>query len=360
MKKTFLFLFMCLIVFSLAEARSLDISIDKNEVSANSEITISYNIQFDEVQSFSYKVGVKGNNVDVVLLDRNVTSDSESGQITWNTKNYPAGEYEAYVFISPSTYWPSSKFNILPYMDFNISETALDVFVYGKSATNSIKIDNTGNVPIFVSISPRGLKSEASIVPLTMNLSVNHSSSVLLSIEKPENNYNATLTFDISWENMSHTVEIPMEVYNPHVNITAENLTIEKTNESQIVKGTIFNNGNVPRDLTLVFHLSSGDKQAKLKLSPNKSFELNNTFPLNESVKSLEIKYIGSDGKEESIVKNFGLVSSLNFIPNKRALYYLGGLVLIVLIVYILLKLRKKRFSNEKIDLKKLNRTLGR
>ncbi|MCD6575591.1 MAG: hypothetical protein J7K73_00330 [Nanoarchaeota archaeon] len=361
--KKILFLLMFLVVISLANARSLDISIDKKELAANSEITITYSIKFDEVETFSYQVGIKGVNQTIVLLEKNVTTDSESGSITWNTQNYPAGEYEAYVFISPSTYWPSSKFEILPFMDFNISVQKLELFVYEKSITKSFEINNLGNVPIFVSLSPKGLKSESSIVPLTMNIGVNGSANVLFSVEKPKDNYNASLTVEASWGNLSQEVNIPIYVYNPIVIIEAENITLEKSDNLQVVTGVVFNKGNVPRDLTLTFYTDGKDVVDNIRIPAGKSYYLNYTFPLDTKVKSLEIAYINSNGKEETIIKNFGLLPSIHGIKfnfDKNTYYILGGIIVLIAAISLFLKFKKKKISEEGIDLEKLNRQLGR
>ena len=340
MKKLFVFFVLGVFVISLASARSLDISIDKKILNFSSDLNIDYSINFDEVQKFSYEIGIKGNGT-FPILNKTVMDDHASGQIIWNTKNFMAGTYEAYLFIYPSTYWPSGKFEILPYMNFGLSTDKLDVFVYGKSATKSFEIKNEGNVPIFVSLSPKGLKSEASFLPLTSKIGVNNSVSFLFSVEKPKNHDNATLTVEASWGNQSSKKEMQISVYNPIVVIEADNLTLKKQGNSQVVKGIILNKGNVYRDISLAIHLEDSDKNEKITLNPNKSFELNYTFPKDAKVKSLDITYINSDGKEATITKNFGLFSGISLFGNPLIL--LGGIIILILILYALFKLRKPK-----------------
>jgi hypothetical protein len=357
MRKLILLFVLALVIIPFASARSIDISIDKSEVSANSEIKVSYSISFDEVETFSYQVGIRGENQTIILVNDTLTDKSVSGVVNWNTKNYPAGEYEAFIFISPSTYWPSSKFKVLPYMDFNISAKKLDFFVYDKSLTKYITVNNLGNVPLFVSVSPKGIKSQASVLPLTSNVDVNSSTNFMISIEKPTNNYNATIDFEISWGNTTKNVAVPIEVYNPIVKILVENVTLKKAGESKIVEGVIYNKGNVYRNITFVISTSKGDTKYSKVVDANSSFNFSYAFPTDEKINSLTIKYIGSDGKEKTITKGFTPLSKLpKFDFGGNELYLLSGVIFLLLVIYLFLKLRKKE---EKIDLEKLNRTLG-
>ena len=340
MKKLLIFLILGIFVISLASARSLDISIDKKVLDMNSNLTIDYSINFDDVQKFSYELGIKGNNT-FSIFNKTITDDHASGSIVWNTQNFMAGTYEAYLFIYPSTYWPSGKFDILPHMSFGMDSNNLDVFVYGKSASKSFEIKNTGNVPIFVSLSPKGLKSEASFLPLTSEIGVNKSASFLFSVEKPDNCYNATLTVEVSWENMTDSKEMQLTIYNPIVVIKADNLTLEKKGDSQTLKGVISNQGNVYRNITLAVHLGASDKTQNIVLYPNKSFDLNYTFSKNEKVKSLDITYVNSDGRESTITKNFGIFGGLHLIGNPLMLF--GGIAILILILYVLFKLKKPK-----------------
>ncbi len=343
MRRTFIFLLLCFLIFSITQARSLDISIDKTEVSANSEITIAYSIQFDEEETFTYQVGVKGNE-SIVLLNETITSDKAEGEIVWNTKNYPAGEYEAYIFIYPTTYWPSRKFEILPFMDFKIDFQKLDIFVYKNSITKAFEIKNTGNIPLFASLSLKGLKSEASLTPITSKIGVNKSASFLFSVEKPDKTYNATLTIELSGGDEYQEVEIPITIYNPFVLIEAKNITLERTANSQIVKGEIYNKGNVYRNITLIFNLEDREEKQEIVLYPNKTFELNQTFPLNEKVNSLEIKYIGNEGKEEVIKQSFGVLPSIDLSNIKDNLPYLiVSIIFLIGILYVLFRKRKPK-----------------
>lgn len=323
-------------MFSITFGRFLEISIDKKEVAANSDLLIKYKIMFDEEEKFSYQIGIKGN-ISLVLLNKTVTAKEESGEVVWNTKNYPAGEYEAYIFISPATYWPSSKFRILQFMDFNLNVNELHIFVYKKSATKTFEIINTGNIPIFVSLSLKGLKSEASLIPMTSNIDVNSSTEFLLSIEKPNFHYNATLFIEVSGGNFSQEIKIPISVYNPVVIIRAENFTLIKNKTNQIVEGILINEGNVQRNLTLKFFTKKGEKIDYILISPNQSIKVNYSFPLDERIEYLEIRFIGSDGDEEVIKKNFGV-----FKFPKINIYLIITIILIIFILYILFK-RKGR-----------------
>ncbi|MCD6547745.1 MAG: hypothetical protein J7K22_04310 [Nanoarchaeota archaeon] len=346
MKKVF-FALIFILAFSIANARSLEIKIDKDEVAANSELNIEYRIALDEVETFSYEIGIKGENVSLVLFNKTATTDEETGVISWNTKNYPAGKYEAYIFIYPATYWPSKKFDILPYMDFEISKSVLDFFVYKDELLKTITIKNTGNVPIFVATSLKGLKSQAVLTPITARLDVNKSQNFLLSVKKPKEHYNATLTFEIEWGDVLREISIPVRVYNPIVSIELENISQKREGNNYTLTFTILNNGNVGRNLTFTFKLASGLKEDFAFIKPGESKQF--IYSFKSSVRTLEIKFIGSDGKEKVIRKNFGIFSILTF--DKNMLY---AAIIIILLIGIVYAIKRKKKLPEEIDVSKL------
>ena len=342
MKRTIIILALCFFIFSLANARSLGITIDKNEVDAYSELYIEYEIDIGEEDTFTYEIGIR-NGETISLLEKTVTTDKETGTIAWNTENFEAGVYEAYIFMEPDIRWPSRKFEILPTFDFELDVEKLEVFVYKEDSTKSFVINNTGNVPIFVSLAQRGVKSRAEIVPLTYNIDVGESRTFLFSVEKPENHYEALLIVEASWEDRTIEKEIPLIVYNPVVEITAEDIELTKTNESQIVTGKIINNGNVRRDITIIFNVDEEKQEEIISLDVNETFEIENEFSLDEKVKSIEITYIGSDGEEETIKESFTWAPSLPKIPfldietlKDNFNYLILGALLLVGILFVL------------------------
>lgn len=345
MRKSAIFLFLCFFAVSLAYARSIDISIDKTELNASSNLTIDYRIYLDEEENFTYQLGVKGED-QIVLFNKTLTGNGDSGTFIWNTENYPAGKYEAYLFIYPATYWPSRKFEILPFMNFELGFQKLDMFAYKKTASKDFEIKNTGNVPIFVSLSLTGLKSESSLTPMTADVLVNSSGKFAFVVGKPDENYNAVMTLEASWTNISNKLEIPVNVYNPIVVIEAENLTLEKTDVVQVIKGAIYNKGNVYRELTLIYDLKDGKQNETVILESNQTFELNKSFGLEQKVNSMQIKYIASDGNEKTITKSFGLLPSfsLDFLDNlKGKTYYLAiALAVLIAILYVIYKSKRR------------------
>ena len=304
MKKLVILILIAVMALSLADARSLEITIDKNTLNANSELNIDYLIRLDDAETFSYQIGIQGDET-IVLVNETATGETAPGSLKWNTENYPAGTYEAFVFIQPATYWPSRKFEILPEMSFEIEPDAFELFIYKDSLTHAFTINNTGNVPVFTALSIRGLKSESVLTPMTSEIAVNSSRSYLLSVEKPIEHYVSTLTLEASWEDESRILEFPVHVYNPIVLIEAEDIMLTKTEEAQIVTGTIYNRGNVYRNTTILFNLENETITEYAILQTDEEFSLEKEFGLEETIKSVQVKYIGSDGKEQAITENF-------------------------------------------------------
>lgn len=341
MKKPMFLILMALFALSFAHARSLDISIDETALNLNSMLEIEYDVQLDDVESFSYQIGLQGEET-IVLVNETIEDNGISGSIQWNTSNYPAGTYEAFIFISPATYWPSRKFEILPEMAFEIEPKEFEMFIYKNSYTHTFTIKNTGNVPVFTALSLKGLKSESVLTPMTYEIAVNSSRAFMLSVEKPNEHYTSTLTIEASWENESNLLEFPVNVYNPVVVIEAENISLSETEELQEVTGIIYNKGNVYRNITLAFNLENETLTESIILQADEEHTFEKEFPPNETVKSVEIKYIGSDGGEKSITEKFktgfeisGIKLDFSVLKNNW-LYLAAALFLLLAVLYVI------------------------
>ncbi len=311
MKRTFLILVLCLFIFSIASARSLQINVEESEVGAYSEVYIDYEIDLGERETFTYEIGIR-NGESFSIFEKTVTTQRETGSLTWNTENYEAGIYEAYIFMEPDIRWPSRKFEILPHFDFEISLEEVEIFVYKEDATKSFQIENTGNVPVFISLAPRGLKSRAELVPMTYDIDVGESRNFLFSVEKPKEHYEAHITIEASWEEESIEKELPIKIYNPIVEIIVENIEISKVDDSQIVTGEIINNGNIHRNVAITYSVDDKKETQNVMIYSNETFEINDSFSSEQKVRYIEISYIDSDGEEATFKESFSIIPSFD------------------------------------------------
>lgn len=343
MKRTILILFLCLFIFSIASARSLRIDTRDSEIDAYSEVYIDYEIDLGERETFTYEIGIR-NGESFSIFEKTVTTQRETGSLTWNTENHEAGIYEAYIFMEPDIRWPSRKFEILPYFDFEISIEEMEIFVYKEDFTKSFQIENIGNVPIFISLAPRGLKSRAEIIPMTYEIEVGASRNFLFSVEKPKEHYEAHVTVEASWEGRLIEKKIPLNIYNPIVNITIDNLEISKINESQIVTGEIMNTGNIHRNISITYGLSDRKETENIMIYPNETFEINNSFTLEQKVRYIELSYIDSNGEETKVKENFSFFPSFNILfLNIETLkdnfnYLILGVIVLFAILFLISK----------------------
>ncbi len=351
MKKTLLVLILCLFIFSIANARLLKIDVERSEVDAYSEVYIDYEIDMGERETFTYEIGIR-NGESFSIFEKTLTSQREIGSLTWNTENQEAGIYQAYIFMEPDILWPSRKFEILPHFDFEINLDEMEIFVYDESTTKYFEIENIGNVPIFISLAPRGLKSRAELMPMTYEIDVEKSRTFLFSIEKPKEHYEAYIIIEASWEDNSIEKEIPITVYNPVVEIDIDNIEISKINDSQIIVGEITNKGNIHRNITITFNVDDRKETENVIIYPNKTFEINNSFLLNERIKSIEISYVDSNGNLETFRENFSRLPSFRMpFLNTETLkdnfnYLILGILLLTIILFLIGK--KETLSNKK------------
>ena len=157
----------------------------------------------------------------------------------------------------------------------------------------------------------------------------------------------STLTFEIEWGDVLREISIPVRVYNPIVSIELENISQKREGNNYTLTFTILNNGNVGRNLTFTFKLASGLKEDFAFIKPGESKQF--IYSFKSSVRTLEIKFIGSDGKEKVIRKNFGIFSILTF--DKNMLY---AAIIIILLIGIVYAIKRKKKLPEEIDVSKL------
>ena len=182
MKKVSLFLFISFFAISTGMAFSIGLDVDPNEVNMNQEVTIDYHLSFDEAQEFSYKLQVKGPNMTIDLKNETLDSDGVGDSVEFDVGNYPAGEYEV-ILIYGLFPLPPETFEVLPTVDFEVGIEKLDVFSYNDSVMESFNVENSGNVPLFISTSFTGVRSDVSMIPQTIDVPIGESKSILLSIE---------------------------------------------------------------------------------------------------------------------------------------------------------------------------------
>ncbi len=351
MKRIVFFLILTFFIFSLANARSLSIDIDTVELDAYSDIRIDYKIELYEEETFFYEIGIRNEEVKFTLLEKNVTTELEDESIVWDVENFPAGEYEAYIFIEPDITWTSRKFEILPEFNFHFEKEILEFFIYDEDVTKSFEIENIGNVPFFISLSTRGIKSRAELLPMTYEIEINETRNFLISIEKPNEHYEAYLNIEASWADKLIEETIDLKVYNPIVEINVENIELIEKNDSQILTGKIMNEGNVYRNITLVFNVDGEEKIENMILETNETLEINESFSNEKNLNYLEIRYINSEGEEDEIRENFDTLLSfpgesfLNLDTLKNNFNYLIlGIIILILVLFLI---KRKKVDNK-------------
>lgn len=350
MKRMYLLLFLCFLVIGGVFAAGLSIKVAPKQVSINSNITIEYLIEQDEATQFSYQVGIKSPNETVTILNNTATGLSEGNTFQWNITNKQAGDYEAFVFLYPLTYMPA-KFTIIPTMDFSATPDKLELYAYEETVVSSVSIINTGNTPVFISSSPAGFKSEATVLPITAQLSVGETKNFLISVKRPTEHYNASLTLTAIYENSTKTLTVPLMVYNPVVKINLLNISQEKTENATLVKGKIENAGNVYRNIKVVMVSTAGERTENMVVEANKTEDFSYEFAKTDKVKSIELKFVNSNGKEETISHSFsflsmpnleGLLSKLPILKGSKWIYIAGAIFLILAIGYLAFRRKPK------------------
>ncbi len=258
-------IFIILVVLALfvginnSYASSISASFNLINTSATINQSISFNISADFQNPVNYTVFL---NSSAVLSSTMPANQSGYKILNYNVKNMPAGNYNAYLYLSSFNIKLNStqKLSIKPYPDFTFKNDYPTTEIIKNYSVITVVLSNNGNTPLEINWSLPILRDISLSLDFKQSfpLSVNSNMTIPinLSLQKGFQN-NISFVFTGIYKNYSITKEYSTELIKPVVNMSFYGINTTSINSTrELWVSYIKNYNNIPLNITMQFLLN--------------------------------------------------------------------------------------------------------
>jgi hypothetical protein len=328
-----------LFLISGASAITASLEIDKIQVTLDGSVTLLYSFSLDQPASTNFSAYAN----DILIFNHTTLDSVLSSDYEWNVSNTPAGTYTIRFLVETQDGETASTTETLeitpePHLTMVTSDT---LHAFDNITTKVYNLQNTGNIPLEVSIVPTRLYS---VAPLFFALDVDQTQDITVQVQRSSS---MTSSLAVRGQNDTHiyNLNLNINIIVPSVAVNLTDVYSFTTDEFSGLHVKVENNGNIDQNFT--FTLSTGEETFErfLEVEAGQGTEHNFTLPTSAEVKTVTMNYVDSDGS--TATETVQLVSS-SFFDSIMDLFgdnTTRGIIitfLIIFVVYMLWKIARR------------------
>lgn len=324
-----------LMMFSAGSAITATMGLDRSQVDLGGTVVISHSFSISEPSPTNFSAMANG----ILIFNRTTFASSFSGEYEWNVSNTPAGNYTVQFTVSAEngeTASTTEKLEIVPRA--MLAMVTYDrVHAFSNITTKTYNLQNTGNVPLEVSVLPTRLYS---VSPLYFALGVDETQDITVQIQKTSS-ISASLSVRGQNGTLSHSINLDIDIIVPEVSVNLTDVYAIPSGDFSLLHLIAVNDGNIDQNFSFIIVAGDESFDRFLEVDAQETVEHNFTLPTTSSVKSVQMGYIDSDGLPSTLSVQLAEAGIFDRISELLGDTTLRGIVITFLVIFVLYMLWK-------------------